>query len=268
MKKHPDVTATEEIYKTAREHADLEISRLKENIEGQCAEQFILGALAKIDYDNTHNKLLKYALLYQYKQKREYLKGGKSWEDFLDTIGEDRSTVGRIFNDLKPIYDELQGKLHCLAGIRFSKIRYLGKANGAICPVLDGDCLVINGEKIPLNHADEIESAIDAMKDAHKQEKESMEAVIKAKERIIKGKDEVIHKQEAEISRHERHIKENGFAPAKRSFSGSSRTSGSRPRPSSTGSIRSGSTRGRHAQDGCILYGDGRVPAPYGQGHP
>jgi hypothetical protein len=216
--KHPEVLASEQIYKTAREHADVEMTKLKENIEGQNVEQFILGALTKIDYDNAHNKLLKYALLYQYKQKKEYLKGGKSWADFLESIGEERKNIDRIFEDLRPLFNEFQDKMSRLSGIPFSKIRYLGKSNGTNCPVLEGDCILINGEKIPLNHTDEIEAAIDAMKDTHKKEKEQIQATLKAKDRIIKSKDEVINKQEQEIARHERALKERDFAPGEEAF--------------------------------------------------
>lgn len=215
-----DVMAMDEVYNAAREHSDSEMAKLREEIEGREAEHFLLGTLAKIDYDNTHDRLLKYALLYQYKQKKEYLKGGKSWEEFLQSIGEDRRNVDRIFNDLRPIYDEFQYKLSGLAGITFNKIRYLGKSITGQMSGIEEGVLVFDGERIPVTqeHTEEIEAAIDAMKDAHRKDLREKDTTIKAKERILEEKERVITNLEHDATKLKDDIKELKWAEGEKDF--------------------------------------------------
>lgn len=215
-----DVVAMDEVYKTAREQADREMSKLKDEIEGQKAEQFILGALSKIDYDNAHNKLLRYALLYQYKQSKEYLKGGKSWEEFLDLIGEERRTVYNIFNDLSPLFDEFQGNFSRLSGVPFNKVRYLGKSVRENFSRIDGNCLVFDNEKIPVDadHTDQIEAAIDGMKQAHRAALAEQESTIKAKDRILEKKEQVVTNLEHDVHKLNDQIKSMKWADGEKEF--------------------------------------------------
>jgi len=212
----------EEIAKQSRALADAELERLKGEIDGRLAEQFLLGVLTKIDYDNAHNKLLKYALLYQYKQKKEYLKGGKSWEAFLESIGEERRTVDNIFKDLRPLFDEFHGKFSGLSGLPFNKVRYLGKSIQEKFSGFEDDCLVFDGEKIPLDpeHKEDIEAVIDKMKEVHRKEREEIEAALKARDRILEEKERVIVNQEKELAKLNRTLEERGFKPGEEEFLG------------------------------------------------
>lgn len=220
MANKAEVAAVNEIYKTAREQADSELARLRGEIEGEKAEQFMLGIIAKINYDAAHNNLLKYAVLYQYKQKKTYLKGGKSWEAFLQSISEERRNVDRIFDDLRPLYDDFQGQLSVLANLPFNKIRYLGRSLQGNLSGIEEGCLVFDGERIPVTpeHTDEIEAVIDKLREIHRRDKEEAESVIKAKERVITSHIKTIGEQEKLIAKHERKLKERGLLPGEEEF--------------------------------------------------
>lgn len=175
-----DVVAANEIYNIAQSRANAELEKLKADTEGLIDEARATGILQKIAYDDAHNKMLKYATLYQIKQSKAYKKGGMTWEEFCVSIGEADRTVDRIIEDIKPVYDEFSAKLADLINMPFNKIRYLGRAKSAELVDFENGCLIFDGQKIQISpeNMEEIEAAIDAMKEAQKLENDKLKAKV------------------------------------------------------------------------------------------
>ena len=165
----------------AEEKADIQISNMKNEIEAIRGESRILGFFDKIRYDLSHNEFLKYAALYQIKQKKEYCKKGMTWKEFCDEIGESRKTVEDKIKDIQPVVEKFMADFATFSGVPFSKIRYLGRSIAAESATFDNDNILIDGVKIPLSpeNKDEIIAVIDDLKEAHKKEKEDLLAETK-----------------------------------------------------------------------------------------
>jgi len=215
-----EIEAANEIYKTARADADIEMTKLRTETEEIREESKVIGVLQKISYDNAHNKMLKYAILYQVRQSKSYKKGGLTWETFCECIGEERRNVERILKDLKPVYDEFQDKLSSFINMPFNKIRYLGRAKTGQKACFENGCLVFDGEKIPITpeNREEIEAAIDTIKDANKKEIEDSKTVIKAKDRVLQAKQKVIQQQEKELAKFNKEIENRDYEPGEKDF--------------------------------------------------
>jgi hypothetical protein len=172
-----DVDASKMIYDTAREDADLEILKMKSEIEDIREESKALGVLQKINYDSAHNDLLKYATLYQVRETKEYRKGGMTWEQFCEKIGESKRTVNDKLKDIRPLVENFQASLAHFSKVPFNKIRYLGRSVQADSAQIDGDTLLIDGVKISLaaDNKEEITTAIDTLIETHKEEKQTLQ---------------------------------------------------------------------------------------------
>src|SRR6056297_1477881 len=116
-------------------------------------ESKALGVLQKINYDQAHNELLKYAMLYQVRESKEYKAGGLTWEQFCEEVGELRRSIDRKLKDIEPFVDNFQDKLSQFSKIPFNKIRYLGKIMGQDWDNLSqntGNSIIINEKSIPI----------------------------------------------------------------------------------------------------------------------
>jgi hypothetical protein len=199
----------EELNDMESKRANQRISAMQDEQDGLCIESRALGVLQKINYDDTHNKLLKYATLLTIKNEKEYRKIGMTWAEFCDSIGDCARNVDRILKDIKPLYDKFLDQTSILLGMPFNKIRYLGRSVSDKVVKTDGDSLVVDGVKISLipENKDEIEALLDNLKETHQREKESLESEIK---KIKKNQDNII-KEETENLMLEREalLKEN-----------------------------------------------------------
>ncbi|MDY6791540.1 MAG: hypothetical protein SWH54_09750 [Thermodesulfobacteriota bacterium] len=219
-----EIEAANEIYKAAKQDAMIEINRMKDEIDSIREESEALGKIKAMDCNIAFNKMLKYAALYNIKKSKEYRKGSLTWDDFCTkAVGQSVSTVDRTLKDIKPIYDNFSGKLTEFLGMPFNKIRYLGRLmsekSGKLPDFKDG-ALNFDGKKIPLTpeNKDDIEAAIDALKESQKTQLENKEATIKAKDRVLEAKEKIINKQEKEISKYQRQVKARGFEPGEENF--------------------------------------------------
>ena len=175
-----EVIAANEIYEVAQRRAKAELEKIKNETDSRVGEARATGILQKIAYDEAHNKMIKYATLYQIKQSKSYKKGGMTWEEFCSSIGESRRTVDEIIEEIKPVYDEFSAKLADLINMPFNKIRYLGRAKLAESANFENGCLIFDGQKIQISpeNMDEIEAAIDAMKESQKTETDKLKSKI------------------------------------------------------------------------------------------
>ena len=220
-KTDPQVEAANEIYKVAREQADIEISQLRGDIEAIREESQAIGILKKIEYDNAHNEMLKYVVLARLRQSKDYKNGGLTWAEFCDeVVGENRRTVDEKILDIKPLADNFGRIFAQISGVSFSKIRYLGKSIGQESAQIEDGMLIVDDQRIPLTpeHKDEIEALIDSLKDTARQEREEAATALRTKDRLLESKEQVINKQEKEISRHEARANSQGFAPGEEAF--------------------------------------------------
>jgi len=183
------------VYESAKADAIFEVDKMKIEVEAIREESEALGILKKIDYDITQNEMLKYTVLYRIKESKDYRKGGKTWDEFCESIGEPRRTTDRILNEVAPVIEAFSAKLTNLIGCPLSKIRYLGRTVSANLADFDGNALVFEGQKIPLTpeHKEDIEAVIDTIKETHKKEKEELQAKLKkeAKEKEALSKETI-----------------------------------------------------------------------------
>jgi hypothetical protein len=84
----------------------------------------------------------------------------------------------------------------------------------------DKNDLVIDGVKIPLSaeNKDEIEAAIDALKESQKKQAEDTETQLKAKDRVLEAKEKVIQRQEKELAKFKRQVEARGFEPGEENY--------------------------------------------------
>ena len=219
-KKNAEIEAANEIYKMARMEADADIAKLKEEMDAIRDESKALGVLQKIAYDNAHNEMIKYVTLYQIKQSKSYKKGGMTWENFCESIGEQWRNVDRTLKDMKPVYDHFSDKMSDLVGMPLNKIRYLGRSVSDKMSDFENGCLIFDGEKIPLTpeNMEQLEAAIDAMKEAHKKELANSVTAIKAKDRVLEAKQKVIQQQEKELSKFTAEMDARDYKPGEKEF--------------------------------------------------
>lgn len=209
-----------EIYSIAKETAEIEIAKMRDEMNAVRTESHALGILQKIKYDNANNELLKHLILYQLKKNKEYLKGGMTWEEFCKSIGEPRRTLEEKLKDISPFVDNLTASFAAFSEVPFNKIRYLGRSIAAESAGFDGNCLIIEDVKIALKpeNKDDIEALIDNLKETQKKKLEEQNAKIRAKDRMLDEKERVILRQEKNLAKFEREVKARGFEPGEESF--------------------------------------------------
>jgi len=188
MTANANVAAANEIYNIARKDADNDMAALKGEVGSIQHESHALGVLQKINYDLKHNEMLKYAVLYKVKQTKAYKKGGMTWAEFCDAMGEPVRTVDRAMEDLRPLADSFLDTLSKIGGMPFNKIRYLGRGISSEIVKVSKNAIIIDGAEIPLtpDNKDEIEAAIDAMREIHQGTKKELSTRIEKLEKHSK----------------------------------------------------------------------------------
>lgn len=200
-----NVDPASEIYEVAQQDMKVELERMREGIEAAKEESFALGVLKKIQYDNAHNEFLEHAVLSNIKQAKEYKKGGMTWKQFCEALGKSVRTVDAALADISPLVENFSASFADLSGIKFSKIRYLGRSVSADSAEITKNGIKVNDDDvIPLHpdHKDEIEAYIDSLKAAEAEARENAKEDLKAKERVIKSLHQTISKQEKDLARY------------------------------------------------------------------
>lgn len=216
-----EIIAADEIYKAARQQADAEIARLKDEMAAVREESQAMGVLQKIEYDIAHNQMLKYVVLYRVKQAKEYRSGGLTWDQFCEAIGEPRRTADRILAEIQPIMSIISAKLADFTGMDFSKIRLLGKTVSAnLAEITEEGSVIVGGESIPLSpdYAEDLQAALERVietKDALLAEKD---ANLKTKERLLQDKQKLIERQARDLARYEGEAERKGLQPGEEPF--------------------------------------------------
>lgn len=170
------VEAMHEAHALAVREADVKMKQAENTLDAVKKEAFALGVLQKINYDNAHNELVKYVMMYQIRQEKEYKAGGMTWDQFCEASGEQRRSVDNKLKDIRPFVEGFSEKFSGLLKVPFSKIRYLGRSLSENFSGIKNGALVIDNNTIPLapENQEEIEAAIDTLIETHKNEKKTL----------------------------------------------------------------------------------------------
>ncbi|MCP3942195.1 MAG: hypothetical protein GY710_12015 [Desulfobacteraceae bacterium] len=204
MAKKTEVDPAAEIYEVAQQDMKTELEKMHKNLEVAKEESFAMGVIKKIEYDNAHNEVLKYSVFYRIKQSKEYKKGGMTWKQFCEALGLSVRRVDEILDDIRPLIEKFSADFADLSGVKFSKIRYLGRSISADSAEIDQNGIVIDGETIPISaeHKDDIEAYIDNLKSSESKAKKEKTEEIKAKDRVIQSLHQTIKSQENDLTRY------------------------------------------------------------------
>lgn len=216
-----EAKAVEEVYNLARQQADAEMAKLRGEIDAIREESLALGVLQKIEYDLAHNQMLKYVVLHRIKQAKEYRKGGLTWVEFCDAIGEPQRTADRILTELQPVMAMVSAKLADFTGMDFNKIRLLGRSVSANLAEIDEDGMVlIAGERIPLtpDHRDDLQAALEQVIETNAKILADKDATIRAKDKVLKDKQTLIERQAKELAKLEDAAFKAGMTPLEEAF--------------------------------------------------
>ncbi len=204
-----EVDPATEIYEVAQQDMKAELEKMNQELAAAKEESFALGILKKIQYDNAHNEFLEYAVLHNIKQAKSYKKGGMTWKQFCDALGKSVRRVDEILSDIRPLTEKFSADFADLSGIKFSKIRYLGRSISADSAEITEKGIQVDDDIIPLTpeHKDDIEAYIDSLKKAESETRQEKEEQVKAKDRVIKALHTTIKDNENELKRYTRDVK-------------------------------------------------------------
>lgn len=205
-KTHSDVQVSKEIYAVARQEADLEITKLKNEIQAGRDDGFAIGAIKTNKAHRDYCDFLDALVLYKAHKDKSYKKTGLTWDKFCEAVGYERSKADRMAKDIEPVFEAFSGNLPVFSGVGINDIRWLGKNKPGNLRGFDEDGnLLIDGEKIP-GTGEDITAYIKHLRETHAQEKEDLKASISAKEKVLVSKEKVMNDQEREIARLKRTV--------------------------------------------------------------
>lgn len=211
-----------ELVKAGRDHRNLELKmakaerdEAKADLADRLSEAESLGALKMIMHNSIQNELVKYGLIWKVKESGVYKVSGQTWDDFCKKIGESRRTVDEKLQDLRILYDGFSASFANLVNIPFNKIRYLGRSLKTELADSAKNTLLIDGDVIEITaeNAEQIEAAIDAMKETHKRERDELELSIQSKDKVSKEKEKSINRLSKELSALKKKVQEVGISP-------------------------------------------------------
>lgn len=209
------VDATQEIYKVAREQADQEMAKLREEIESVRIESFGMGSIKAFDANIAQNEFLKIMTMYRIKQAKDYKTGGLTWVEFCDAVGVPQRTADRMIEEAKPLFESFSANAAELCGVPFNKIRMLGRSISGNLAEIKDNCLIYGDESIPLTpeYRDDIQALIERIGEDAKEKIENLEADVSAKDKVLKSKGEVINKMERSLKKYEKEAAVMGITP-------------------------------------------------------
>lgn len=205
-----DVKVSKEIYAIARQEADLEIEKLKQEVQAGRDDGFAIGSIktnkAYRDYCNFMDALM----LYRVHKNKTYKKNGLTWEKFCEAVGYARRTAEEIIDQVSPIFDSFTANFAVLSEVNLNDIRWLGKNKPADFAGFseDGKYLIDGEERIPATPED-ITAYVKNLQETHKKEKDDAIEKLKAKEKVLADKEKVINSYARDIARLERTVEKS-----------------------------------------------------------
>jgi len=212
------VEAAKQIYDVARRDADLEMAKLRMDVESQRDDSFALGAIKANKAHRQFSEFLDALILYRARKNKNYRQGGLTWEAFCAAAGYDRRTAERIVDDITPAFESFSDNLTGLSGIGLKQIRYLGKTKAVNLTGFDAEGnLVIGDETVP-NTPEDILAYINHLKEINQQALEEKDADLRAKGKVLKDKEKVINRQARDLAKYEKRAEAQGLTPEEDSF--------------------------------------------------
>jgi len=212
-----DIQVVDQIYDAAQSEVKAQLANQKVEIEAARFEGEACGVLKKINYDTSHNEMLKYMTLKKIKEHKSYKQGGMTWVQFCESVGENWRTVDRTIEDMSPLISVFSDRLSDLTDVGLNKIRLLGRSLSDNLSEIENGVLKIDDDtSIPITpeNADEIIGHFQKMK----REKSDVEDSVAAKKRQIEKLNKSIDKYEKQLAKAERSAKEKGFQPGEEEF--------------------------------------------------
>lgn len=212
--------ATVEAYKAAKGEFDLQLEKMRVDVEAVRIESQAIGVFKTLQATTAYGELLKAITLHGIKQSKEYKAGGMTWVEFCESQGFEARTVDRMLSDLKPVLDNFSDSVVRFSGMPFNKIKLLGRQiSGQLSEIQDG-CLVYGDESIPLTpeYHDDIQALIERISEEAKEKVEESEAQISAKDKVLKSKQDLLNKQERILKKYEKEAAVMGITPEEDSY--------------------------------------------------
>jgi len=217
-----DIEAMESYAAVVKSNCQLEVDKLKGEIEAIREESQAIGILKKIDFDTESNELLRYAVLMRIKQSKSYRKGGLTWDDFCEQIAhEPRRTVDRKLEESRPVLDRFSANLAEISGVDFSNIRMLGRAVSAnLAEITDDAVIIIGDNRVPIapEYASDIKELIEGMKDDMNKQLANIKGDIRARDRRLEDKEKDLQRLHKQLDKLEDRAATKGLTSAEDAF--------------------------------------------------
>ncbi len=214
------VRTAENLINAGKAMVQAELDKLKEYAAAAPLDHQAIGELRMLNHQMAYSGMLRLMILYRIKQSKDYKKGGMTWEQFCDAVGEKDRTLDRLIAEIKPVYEAVSASLATFAGVNPHKIKYLGKAVSAKLAEINDGYLVYRDEKIPLTpeHHEEVQALIEQIETDYKTKLEETEATLRANKKIVKQKDDLLVKQEKDLRKFEKRAEGLGLSPEEDAF--------------------------------------------------
>lgn len=209
-----EVEAANEIYKIARQEADLEIAKMREReqLVAECHE--IIGRIQGVQMLVKFGDVTNLVWLKEVKETKVYkdLPNIGTWEKFCNYMGLDRHTVDQKLLNLAAFGEDFLETVTKMK-VGYRDLRKLRQLTHDGCVQIEGNLVVIGDESIPLDpdHREDLQSALERIIDAKDALLAEKDANLKTKDRLIQDKQKLIEQQARELTRYEGEAESKGL---------------------------------------------------------
>ncbi|MBI2354252.1 MAG: hypothetical protein HYV06_04335 [Deltaproteobacteria bacterium] len=198
------VEGVNEIYKTARAQADIEIAELKEKQNRIAAAHEVIGrvqAFRFVEKTMTVCVLVQIAQIKEMKTYRDLPKIG-TWEDFCNYIGFSRQHIEDQLKNLAAFGEDFLQTVSGF-GVGYREMRKLRQLTHDGTIVIDAEAVEIGGERVPLapEHKEDLQALIERVIDEKDKALNEAQATLKAKDRRLEDKEKEIQKLHKELTK-------------------------------------------------------------------
>lgn len=209
-----EVEAANEIYKIARQEADLEIAKMREreHLLAQCHE--VIGRVQANQLMAKFGNVASLIYLQQVKESKIYrdLPHVGTWDKFCEYIGLSRRKVDEDLLNLSAFGEDFL-ETCCQLQVGYRDLKKLRQLTHDGCVQIEGNLVVIGDESIPLDpdHREDLQSALERIIDTKDALLAEKDANIKTKDRLIQDKQKLIERQARELTRYEGEAESKGL---------------------------------------------------------
>jgi hypothetical protein len=208
-KNNSDVQVSKEIYEIAKQEAEIEITKLKQDVQAGRDDGFAIGSIKTNKVHRDFCNFLDALTLYRTHKDKTYKKTGLTWDKFCEAAGYDRRTADNIIAEVTPIFEAFSENLPVLYGVTLNDIRWLGKNKPETLSGFDDDGnLVIDGETIP-GTCEDITAYITHQKEVYQADIAEKESIITANKKVLADKEKLINGYAKDIARLQKDMPES-----------------------------------------------------------